>query len=124
MVKNGNKKRILIIDDDENAARMLNLFLVERGYEVVVVTDPLQAEVSIDVHNPHLIFLDYRMSPFTGKDILEKLKIRGVETPVVMISAYRRPHGDMEMKTLGAAAYLGKPFDFEEIAGLLPGLLD
>ena len=113
------KGKILIIDDDERISDFLRLFFLKKGFEVTVVTEAEEAEKSIELQKPDLVFLDYRMTPITGKDILERLKIRGDQTPVVMMSAYKRRHGDLEMKRLGALAYLAKPFDFEEIENIL-----
>jgi len=113
------KGKILIIDDDEKISEFLRLFFSKKGFEVGVVIEAEEAEKSIELQKPDLIFLDYRMTPITGKDILERLKIRGDQTPVVMMSAYKRRHGDLEMKRLGALTYLAKPFDFEEIEEIL-----
>jgi DNA-binding response OmpR family regulator len=118
------KGKILIIDDDEKISEFLRLFFLKKGFEVMVVVQAEEAEKSIELSKPDLIFLDYRMTPVTGKDILERLKIRGDRTPVVMMSAYKRRHGDLEMKRLGALAYLAKPFDFEEIEEILTRVFD
>lgn len=110
---------ILIVDDDKKINDLLRLYLEKKGFQVSVVIDPEEAERAIYLKNPELIFLDYRMSPLTGKDLLERIRIRGVDTPVVMMSAYRRRDGDMEMRRLGALTYLSKPFDFKEIEAVL-----
>ena len=114
-----SKGRILIIDDDEKISELLSLFLRKRGFKVMVENRAEAAERSITLLEPDLDFLDYRMTPITGKDILERMKIRGEKTPVVMMSAYKRRDGDLEMKRLGARAYLAKPFDFAEIERIL-----
>jgi len=111
--------RILVVDDDKKISDLLRLYLQKKGFDVEVVLEAEEAETAIYLQNPDLIFLDYRMSPLTGKDLLERIRIRGIETPVVMMSAYRRRDGDMEMKRLGALAYLSKPFDFSEIDSIL-----
>ena len=119
MIPPSIKGKILVIDDDEKISDLLSLFFRKKGFEVTVVVQAEEAEKSIELTEPDLIFLDYRMTPVTGKDILERMKIRGDQTPVVMMSAYKRRHGDPEMKRLGALAYLAKPFDFEEIDKIL-----
>ena len=73
-------------------------------------------------YQPDLIFLDYRMSPFTGLDILERMKALGLSMPVVMMSAYKRREGVCEMKKLGAWEYIGKPFDLAEVDEILSRL--
>ena len=111
--------KILIVDDDKKINDLLRLYLQKKGFDVEVVLEAEEAETAVYLQNPDLIFLDYRMSPLTGKDLLERIRIRGIDTPVVMMSAYRRRDGDMEMKRLGALAYLSKPFDFGEIDSIL-----
>jgi DNA-binding response OmpR family regulator len=114
-----SNKKILVIDDDDKIGAFLKLYFSKKGFAVGVVQKAEEAEREIEKTRPDLIFLDYRMSPITGKDILERMKIRGDRTPVVMMSAYRRRDGDMEMVRLGALAYLPKPFDFAEIDRIL-----
>ena len=111
--------KILIVDDDQHCIRVLHSFLIGKGFDVVAVSRSEEAEKSIDCHRPDLIILDYRMSPLTGKDILERLRVRGVETPVVMVSAYKRRDGDLEMKRMGAIAYLLKPVRPDEMERVL-----
>ena len=114
-----NPQKILVIDDDEKIGAFLKLYFSKKGFAVEIVHRAEEAERMIEKEKPDLIFLDYRMTPLTGKDILERMKIRGDRTPVVMMSAYRRRDGDMEMLRLGALAYLPKPFDFAEIDRIL-----
>lgn len=113
------RQKILVIDDDEKIGALLRLYFSKKGFAVGIVQKAEEAEREIEKTRPDLIFLDYRMSPITGKDILERMRIRGDRTPVVMMSAYRRRDGDLEMVRLGALAYLPKPFDFAEIDRIL-----
>ncbi len=112
-------QKILVIDDDDKIGALLRLYFSKKGFAVGIVQKAEEAEREIEKTRPDLIFLDYRMSPITGKDILERMRIRGDRTPVVMMSAYRRRDGDLEMVRLGALAYLPKPFDFAEIDRIL-----
>ena len=112
-------QKILVIDDDDKIGALLRLYFSKEGFAVGIVQKAEEAEREIEKTRPDLIFLDYRMSPITGKDILERMRIRGDRTPVVMMSAYRRRDGDLEMVRLGALAYLPKPFDFAEIDRIL-----
>ena len=118
-MNNPVRGKILVVDDDKKINDLLRLFLQKKGFDVEVVLEAEEAETTIYLQNPDLVFLDYRMSPLTGKDLLERMRVRGIETPVVMMSAYRRRDGDMEMKRLGALAYLSKPFDFNEVDSVL-----
>ena len=117
------KKKILIIDDDETIAIILKEFLVNKNYSATFVTQVTDVDLLIAKEKPNLIFLDYRMSPMTGKDILEKVSLRNRDLPVVMMSAYRTREGEFEVKNLGAVEYISKPFDFVQLENLLVRLL-
>ncbi|MCB1194840.1 response regulator [bacterium] len=116
-------KKILIVDDDKNVALMLQNY-----FESLKITSHIAVDLQgvLDLLNQFLfdlIFLDYRMSPHTGKDILERLKIMGNTVPVIMMSAYKRNETAYEMKRLGASEYIGKPYNFEEIDRILKNYL-
>ncbi len=114
-----SERKILIIDDDENVALMLKDYFESQNITVSVAGNMHEA---LDIHDdfsPDLIFLDYRMSPHTGKDVLERLKIIGNKAPVIMMSAYKRREGVFEMKNLGAAEYIEKPYNFDEIDSIV-----
>lgn len=113
------QKRILIIDDDQTIANILSEFLKSKNYFVSYAMETSDIETLIDQEGPDLVFLDYRMSPLTGKDILERISLHTESLPVVMMSAYRTREGVFEVKNLGAIEYISKPFDFEEIEGIL-----
>ncbi len=114
-----NKKKIVVIDDDPSIAQVLKEFLESKAYLVAAFNQITDMDEILLREKPDLIFLDYRMSPLTGKDLLEKITLRTSSIPVVMMSAYRTREGAFEVKKLGALEYIGKPFDFVEIEDVL-----
>ena len=114
-----SKNKILIIDDDQTVAVILMEFLKNKNFIVSYATEVLNLEELISNEKPDLIFLDYRMSPLTGKDILERINLLIRPIPVVMMSAYRTREGVFEVTNLGALDYINKPFDFNEIDVIL-----
>jgi len=108
-------KKILIIDDDQDIALFLKRYFEQKQLSVVVVVEAQAAERNIIEEQPDLIFLDNRMSPMTGKDILERLRFLKLQIPVVMMSAYKTMEGYYEMRRLGAVEYISKPYDFQEL---------
>ena len=116
------KKRIYIADDEGLVAEFFRGYLEQKGFQVKTQTRSEKVLEEIADYRPAMIFLDYRMSPLTGVDILERMKARHLDIPVVMMSAYKRREGVFEMKRLGAAEYIGKPFDLEEIDGIVARL--
>jgi len=111
--------KILIIDDDTQILSILKEFLEHREFHVVSISDVSKIDDLLDREMPDLVFLDYRMRPLTGKDILEKISRRYIDLPVVMMSAYRTLDGIFEVGNLGALDYIAKPFDFDEIDAIL-----
>ncbi|MBN1521580.1 MAG: response regulator [Candidatus Aureabacteria bacterium] len=113
------KKTILVVDDEYVVVDVLKTFLSEKNYRVVYELDPTNVESVIEKESPDLIFLDNRMYPVTGKELLRKIRIQGNTVPVIMMSAYKTRDGIFEMKQLGAVDYIAKPFDFKKISKLL-----
>ena len=116
------KKKIYIADDEGLVAEFFRGYLEQKGFEVKAQTRSEKVLEDLAVFHPDLIFLDYRMSPLTGVDILERMKALHLEIPVVMMSAYKRREGVFEMKRLGAQEYIGKPFDLQEVDSILDRL--
>lgn len=112
-------RTVLIIDDDTAVARSLKLLLSHWGLSADSVTDPIEVDGKLAQSQPEIIFLDYRMQPLTGKDILIRLKEKGVRCPVVVMTAYATASCCLEFKEMGAAEILPKPFGKEEIEGVL-----
>lgn len=114
-----DEKIIFVIDDDYNVALMLQNYFEAQKIKAFIATDLPAVLALLKDYTPDLIFLDYRMQPHTGKDILERLKILKVKVPVIMMSAYKRRDGVFEMKRLGAVEYIDKPYNFDEIDTIL-----
>ncbi len=112
-------KKILIVDDEQDIAILLEKYLKRKSLNVCLVLNPEEAEQTIIQEQPDLIFMDYRMVPITGKDLLERLHYLKLQIPIVMMSAYRTLQGYYDMRKLGAVEYIAKPYDFEEVDRIL-----
>lgn len=108
-------KKVMIIDDDHEIALFLRKYFEQKQLIVIVIINPLEAEPAIINEQPDLVFLDYRMTPITGKDILEKMRFLKLQIPIVMMSAYKTLDGYYEMRRLGAVEYISKPYNFDEL---------
>jgi len=117
--KKTSQKTILVVDDEYVVIDVLKTFLSEKNFRIVFELDPTNFENIVEKEEPDLIFLDNRMYPITGKELLRKLRVKGISTPVIMMSAYKTRDGIFEMKKLGAVDYIAKPFDFKKISKLL-----
>lgn len=109
-------KKVLVVDDDVEMAKVFSDFLEKEGYEVEVAYDGDEAISKSRSFNPDLITLDILMPGMDGFEVLERL--RGDETtediPVIIVSVVKDPD-QRRLMSLGIANYLHKPVDGEEL---------
>ncbi|KKO19484.1 MAG: sigma 54-interacting transcriptional regulator [Candidatus Brocadia sp.] len=103
------KKKILIIDDEENIRYTFENFLVDEGYEVLSAKDYRDALIAIDTSDFDLIFCDILLDEKTGIDILGYVKEKNLICPVVMITGAPDIGTASEALRLGAFDYISKP---------------
>ncbi len=110
-----NKKRILVVDDDEGILDAISLLLDEMGYEVAITPKGEETYKKIDEFHPDLILLDVLMSGSDGRDICKKLKneVTTKNIPIIMISAH--PSAAKSVFEFGANDFLAKPFETEDL---------
>lgn len=109
------KKRILIIDDEENMRHMLTALLMESGYAVDSVPDGIKALEKIDSGRFDFLFCDIRMPAMDGMTFLKHARNQLENTNVIMMSAYGTIDTAVEAMKLGAYDYISKPFKPDEI---------
>lgn len=110
------RKRILVIDDDEDILEVLRIIFQEDGYEVIISNT---AEAAEHIHHlkPNLVVLDIRLSGSdkTGADICREFKLKYPEAniPIILVSAEENIH--ILASYCGADGYLSKPFDINRL---------
>ncbi len=105
----GLVKKILLVEDDPMNMAYLNQILTDDGYEVEEASDGLQALVAIGKNDYDLILSDIKMPNFNGYQLLEFIKEKDIEIPVVFLSAYISETDEIKGLQLGAAEYIRKP---------------
>lgn len=100
--------RILVVDDDVNLTRLLRAILRTSGFDVTTCGDSTEALSVAEADVFGLIILDLRMPVMDGRTFYRELRGRGVDTPVVIASAYGARAAQAEP---GAQAAIEKPFD-------------
>lgn len=114
-------KRVLIVDDDKAISEVLSMLLSDAGYEVaaVVSADEVFKVVAKDSSRPDFILMDMLLSGSNGATIARKLKAdeKAASIPLVLMSA--NPHAEEESRSVGADAFLAKPFDIDEVLSLV-----
>ena len=115
---------ILICDDEPNLRELMRVSL-DAGYEFHEAADGAEAIELVDRLRPDIVLLDVMMPGLSGLDVLEH--IRGqperATTPVIMISAFSSAADRAAAAGRGATAFLGKPFDPDELSALVEQLL-
>ena len=99
------KQRILIVDDDENIAELISLYLMRECYETKIVGDGESALDDFDEFKPNLILLDLMLPGIRAKS----------GTPIIMLSAKGEVFDKVLGLELGADDYMIKPFDSKEL---------
>lgn len=116
-------KRILVIDDTKNIRMLLTKCLEHEGYQVETASDGLEALDMLSKDKYDLTFLDIKMSKLSGTEVLKSIREMGIDTPVIIITAYATVKNAVECTKLGAVTYLQKPFTAEKIRTVLSELM-
>ena len=116
-------RRILIVDDDSTVRMLLRTTLREDLYEVVEAGTADEALRLVDGDVPDLILLDWAMPTLPGAEVLEAVKTRHPEVPVIVLTAELGAVPRSEANALGADAFLTKPFSPLELLDSIERLL-
>lgn len=115
---NGKHSRVLIVDDDDELADVLRQALREAGYAVATVRHGAAALELIGQIQPDLILLDLTMPIMDGWSFVTQYRRDGkTGGRIVLLSGH--PNVAEISRTLGADAYVGKPFELTELLGTL-----
>ncbi|WP_235938388.1 response regulator [Chitinophaga solisilvae] len=113
---------ILIIDDEPDICRLLQLSLVRHGYSVKYVHELKEGLSYLQQHQPDLLFLDIHLPDGSGLEALPVIKKKCPAMPVITISAYDNGMEKQTALNAGAAFFLPKPFSVKHIDELLGSL--
>lgn len=108
------KQRILIVDDDENIAELISLYLMKECYETKIVGDGESALSDFDEFKPHLVLLDLMLPGIDGYQVCREIRAKS-GTPIIMLSAKGEVFDKVLGLELGADDYMIKPFDSKEL---------
>ncbi len=117
------KKRILVVDDEENARVALSKILVHDGYEVASASNGLEALNYLRSNEVELIITDLNMPEMDGLKFLRELNRSHPASNVIMITAYGEVESYLEAMTLGAFEYINKPVRYIELKKVIGKIL-
>ncbi len=112
--------RVLVVDDEPDAAEALTLLLKPRGYDVRVAGTGDAARSAVSSWRPHVVLLDLMLPDVNGLDLLRDFRAAAPETQVVMVTGYGSVPRVVEAMNDGAFGFIEKPID----AMLLLAVLD
>ncbi|MFH1146782.1 MAG: response regulator [Pseudomonadota bacterium] len=105
--------KILVVDDEEHIRLLYSEELKTEGYEVATAASGHKFLERIEQEKPNLIILDIEMPDCNGLELLNILRSKHFDLPVVLCSAHNDYRGDV--KTISAAYYVIKSFDLTEL---------
>ncbi|UOD34027.1 sigma-54-dependent Fis family transcriptional regulator [Deferribacteraceae bacterium V6Fe1] len=115
-------RKILIVDDEQNHRLMLKIHLEDAGYEILEAENGLDGLYLAEENELYAILLDIKMSVMDGLTVLTKLKEKGLNTPVIMITAFNNVRTAVETMKLGAVDFITKPVDIDMLLKSLDNL--
>ena len=107
--------KVIIIDDDNLTLEMFREYLNQKEIQNILISDPSTAFEIIYQEKPDLIFIDIKMGPPTGRDIIEKMNFEALDIPIVVMSAFLTHSMKKGLTThLKIKHFLPKPFTLSD----------
>lgn len=117
-----DRKKILIVDDDENIAELISLYLNKECYETQIAYNGENALQSFSEFSPDLILLDVMLPGMDGYQICSEIR-KSSNVPIIMLSAKGEVFDKVLGLKIGADDYIVKPFDSNELVARVGALL-
>ena len=116
------KQKILIVDDDNNIAELIALYLTKECFETRIVNDGEQALKEVESFHPNLILLDLMLPGMDGYQVCREIRHTS-DVPIIMLSAKAETFDKVLGLELGADDYIIKPFDTKELLARVRAVL-
>ncbi len=116
------KQKVLIVDDDENIAELISLYLIKECYETMIVNDGESALKAFPEFKPNIILLDLMLPGMDGYQVCRELRSTS-QVPIIMLSAKGEIFDKVLGLELGADDYMIKPFDSKELVARVKAVL-
>ncbi len=115
--------KLLIVDDDPELRKLLSEYLRRHGYDALLLADTAGLDEAIARYNPVLVVLDRMLPSGDGAQTVRKLRDRGEDIPVILLTARDETPDRIIGLELGADDYLTKPFDPRELVARIQTVL-
>lgn len=118
-----NDTTVLIIEDEAQITRLIELELKYEGYGVLTATDGLEGLRAIKESNPDLVLLDCMLPTMSGEEVCKQVRADSKDLPIIMITAKDSIDDKVKGLDYGADDYLVKPFATEELLARIRAVL-
>ncbi|MCR5595174.1 MAG: response regulator transcription factor [Lachnospiraceae bacterium] len=116
------KQKILIVDDDENIAELISLYMTKECFETMMVHDGESALGAVESFEPDLMLLDIMLPGIDGYQVCREVRSH-TNLPIIMLSAKGEVFDKVLGLELGADDYIEKPFDSKELVARVKAVL-
>lgn len=117
-----SKQKILIVDDDNNIAELISLYLTKECYDTKIVNDGEQALIAFEHYKPNMLLLDLMLPGIDGYQVCREIRAKS-DVPIIMLSAKGEVFDKVLGLELGADDYILKPFDSKELVARVKAVL-
>lgn len=117
-----DKKKILIVDDDENIAELISLYLVKECFDTEIAANGEEALEKFKTYQPQLVLLDIMLPGMDGYDVCREIR-KDSDVPIIMLSAKGEVFDKVLGLKIGADDYMVKPFDSNELVARVQAIL-
>ncbi|SFU74964.1 DNA-binding response regulator, OmpR family, contains REC and winged-helix (wHTH) domain [Butyrivibrio sp. INlla21] len=116
------KQKILIVDDDNNIAELISLYLIKECFETKICNDGESAINVFDSFAPNLVLLDLMLPGIDGYQVCREIRTKS-QVPIIMLSAKGEVFDKVLGLEMGADDYMEKPFDSKELVARVKAVL-
>jgi len=109
------KRKILVVDDEDALRTVLSAELNSEGYDVATAADGMEALAELQKSKFDLVLLDIKMPNMNGFEVLKVIKEKYTGTKVIMLTGFADLKNAIESKKLGAEDFVSKPYDLVDL---------
>ncbi|MHB9131908.1 MAG: response regulator transcription factor [Armatimonadota bacterium] len=118
-------KRLLVVEDNAEVAKLLELILRRANYDVVIAEDGVEALKQFQEQQPDLILLDIMLPRMDGYEVCKRVRQEFLsEVPIIMLSSLDSPLDMERSREAGATDHIAKPFDKDQLLDLIASYLE
>lgn len=115
-------RKMLIVEDEENIAELIELYMQREGFETQIAVDGEEAIEKFRVFRPDIVMLDVMLPKLDGWGVLGEIRSEG-RTPVIMLTAKGELSDRVSGLNAGADDYIVKPFEMKEVIARVSAVL-